>query len=234
MLTYINHIFDNLSNYSKKLDDVTLFQNQKWINIDEIGSRKKLFIFRPDNKLLISINGSVKRGLWEYIDSSTLLIEIDDEPILLRHAFIDDEFLLLNQDSTENYALFIKENENLIKSNTLEEIQEYLENKYSTTHVKGYIDNGFNIKSYKNSKYQILNKLDCFDIAWGNYLEIQIKFDFSINTDSLYFGKSSQKYFLIDKDFKRIYKNTFDEAIDLLYSEALLRINKTKITKSNL
>jgi hypothetical protein len=225
MLTYISHIFENLSNYSKKLDDVTLFQNQKWINIDEIGASKKLFIFRPDNKLLVSIDGKVKKGLWDYIDSSTIILELDEDPILLRHTFIDDEILILNQDSTENYALFIKENEQLKRLNTIEQIKIYLEFKY-----KGILPpiilppEIFPPDVIPSKEYTLLNKQDCFDFAWGDYIKYQIRFLFSITTDAYYFGKSSHKYFYVEKG-ARIYKESLDDIINVLYKEALLRIS---------
>jgi hypothetical protein len=210
MLTYINHFFKDLDTYSKKIDDVTLFQNQKWINIDEIGIRKKLFIFRPDNKLLVSNNGNVKKGLWEYIDSTTILIELDNKPVLLRHSFIDDEFLILNQVSTENYVLFIKENENLKSLNTIEQIKKYIENKY-------YILTD----PYPDKEYKIIRSYKCFDFSWGAYITYEIKFRLSDKNIVYYYGKSSRKYFYIEKDSK-IYKESLDEIIDILYQKSVL------------
>ncbi len=211
MLTYIKHIFTNISNYSKKLDDVTLFQNQKWINIDQIGTRKKLFIFRPENKLLISVNGKVNRGIWEYIDSTTILIEINDEPILLRHAFIDDEFLILNQDNTENYALFIKENDQLKALNTIEQINLYLEKKYLL---------GFGLPDGEH--YKIINQEESFDLALGYHTRFEIIY----NNDNLiydfYKGFSSQRYYYIKPlSHERKYFDTLNDAIDFYHKRYL-------------
>jgi hypothetical protein len=218
MLTYIKHIFSNLNKYSQKLDDITIFQNQKWINIDEIGTRKKVFIFRPDNKLLLSIDGNVKKGSWEYIDSTTIVLEIDNEPILLRHSFIDDEFLILNKDNTDNFALFIKENEALSGLNTLDKINLYIEEKYQRNKLPSIISS--------NKNYKLKNTIECSNLEWGKHIKYEIQFDFSINIDEYYQGNSSGKYFCLDKNGKKQYKKNLDEAIDELYKEALLRISK--------
>ena len=209
MLTYIKHIFTNLSYYSQKLDDETIFQNQKWINIDEIGIRKKLFIFRPENKLLVSVNGNVNRGLWEYIDSTTILIEIDDNPILLRHAFIDDEFLLLNQDNTENYALFIKENTRLKELNTIEQINFYLDNKYR-----------LGLPIPEDNYYKIINQIDEFDLAWGNYTRFEIQFNNENSIYNFYKGNNSQRFFYIKPlSSERKYFDNLQDAIDFYHQQ---------------
>lgn len=211
MLTYISHIFDNLINYSKKLDDVTIFQNQKWINIDEIGTRKKLFIFRPDNKLLVSVNGNVNRGIWEYIDSTTILIEIDDAPILLRHSFIDDEFLLLNQDNTENYALFIKENDQLKALNTIDQIKIYLERKYS-----------LGLELPLINYYNIISQWDSFDLVLGSFTRYEVIFNNENFIYDFYKGHNSQRYYYI-KPFshERKYFDSLQDAIDFYHQRYL-------------
>jgi hypothetical protein len=209
MLTYIKHIFTNLGSYSKKLDDITIFQNQNWINIDEIGIRKKLFIFRPENKLLVSVNGNVNRGVWEYIDSTTILVDIDNDPVLLRHAFIDDEFLLLNQDNTENYALFIKENDKLKGLNTIEQINFYLENKYRLGLPKEH-----------EIYYKIINQIDEFDLAWGNYTRFEVIFNNENLIYDFYKGNDSQRFFYVKPHSnERKYFDNLKDAIDFYHQK---------------
>lgn len=61
MKTFLSDIFPKLQRFSEKLDNITLLTNQHWVSIDEIHSAKTVYIFRPNNELLISTNGKVEK-----------------------------------------------------------------------------------------------------------------------------------------------------------------------------
>jgi len=68
MKTFISDLIPQLQRFSKKLDDLTLLTNQHWVVIDDLGKNKYVYIFRSNNVLLISKNGSVEKrngNIWE-------------------------------------------------------------------------------------------------------------------------------------------------------------------------
>ena len=59
MKTYISDIIPKIQRFSQKLDDLTILTNQHWVSIGEIGQTKRVYIFRAEDKLIISDNGIV-------------------------------------------------------------------------------------------------------------------------------------------------------------------------------
>lgn len=62
MKTFIADIIPRIQKYSQKLDNLTLLTNQHWVVVDEITNSKTVYIFRPNNELLISKNGKVEKA----------------------------------------------------------------------------------------------------------------------------------------------------------------------------
>jgi hypothetical protein len=211
MITYIKQIIPELSKFSKKLDDISVFQNQKWINLDTDSSLKKLYIFRPENKLIISINGDVTIGYWEYIDDCTILISLDGLNRLLRHKFINDEFLILNADNTEDYAFFIKEDESLKHINSMEMILNRINNIAPIPKI--------------DWEYNIISEYDSYDIAWGNFKVFEIQFTYDGSIEKFYKGHLSQKYFYFDFIDGKKYMEKKHDIIELIINNKSKRIS---------
>lgn len=131
MKTYILDIIPKIQRFSQKLDNLTILLNKHWVILDEDTSRKSVFIFREkDNQLLISIDGRIEKGNWEYLGNNSLLIDRKDGSFLFKHGFIDDNVLALKVDGKEEYALLINEQlfEKQIKS--LDKILSFLNERY--------------------------------------------------------------------------------------------------------
>jgi hypothetical protein len=95
MNTYIADIIPRLSNYSKRLDNLTLLADQHWVALNMISHEKCVYIFRRNNELLVSKNGLVERGKWEFIGKDSLLIEVYNISRLFKHGFLDENVLAL-------------------------------------------------------------------------------------------------------------------------------------------
>src|SRR5690554_3687049 len=128
MKTYFSDIIPKLTQFSQKMDDTTLLTNHQWVMISDIG--KTTYIFRTNNDLLISINGIVSRGRWEYLNHRSLLIESNEGTFLLSQEFTNEETLILSLDGSENYAFFINESKFETRINTIQDLLYYLEKKY--------------------------------------------------------------------------------------------------------
>lgn len=136
MKTFIADIIPRIQKFSEKLDNLTLLTNQHWVVVDEIANSKTLYIFRQNNELLISKNGKVEKGKWEYLGNSTLLIDIKEDSYLFRHGFFDENVLALKIDGREEYALLVNESRYDKELNSPERVLGFLQQKYIGSKVK--------------------------------------------------------------------------------------------------
>lgn len=132
MKTFLADIIPSIQRYSKKLDDLSWLNNHHWVSLGDIHDEKKVFIFRSNKQLLISINGIVEKGTWDYIGNQSILIEIKNDSFLLRHGFLDEYIFALKLDGTQSYAFLINETKFNTELNTIQDVLSYLKMRYST------------------------------------------------------------------------------------------------------
>jgi hypothetical protein len=130
MQTFIADIIPKLQSFSKKLDDLTLLTNQHWVVLDELKQSKNVYIFRANNELLISSNGKVEKGKWEYLGNNSLLIDRNEDSYLFKHGFFDENVMALKIDGKEEYALLVNENRFDGELNSVDKVTEFLGSKY--------------------------------------------------------------------------------------------------------
>ena len=130
MQTFIADIIPQLQKFSKKLDDLTLLTNQHWVVLDELENAKNVYIFRSNNELLISSNGKVEKGKWEYLGNNSLLIDRKDDSYLFKHGFFDENVMALKIDGKEEYAFLVNENRFDGELNSKEKVLQFLSNRY--------------------------------------------------------------------------------------------------------
>ena len=130
MKTYLLNAVQRLKNYSQKLDAQTILYDKSWEVFNESGD-KELMIFRANNELLISRNGIIQKGNWELLDISNLIIDVGEKSYLLNAAYIEDQFLALKLDGTEQYMVMIEADmKNRFSLNTVKSIEGYLDDRY--------------------------------------------------------------------------------------------------------
>ena len=146
MKTYILDFFPKIKRLSQKINNLNLLKGKKWIHINDENT-KRIFIFRDNNILLISVNGVVKTGRWEFIDEDLLLLSTGEDSFLYNHGFLDGNLFALNLDSTNEYLLFV--NEKIFNNGltSLKGIKEFVERKY----IMG------NSYQEPKKKYELLN-----------------------------------------------------------------------------
>lgn len=131
MRTYLLDIIPKIKRFSQKLDDLTILTNQHWVVIDEEIDRKVVFIFREKgNQLLISDNGKIEKGTWEYLGNNSILIDRKDGSFLFKHGFIDDYILALKIDGKDEYALLVNEIKFEERINSIPSVLDFLEKRY--------------------------------------------------------------------------------------------------------
>ena len=107
MKEYVRNKIIKFQRSTKKSFAKTNIRDTAWLMLDE-SKDKIVFVFdSEESKLYHSKNGDVKEGKWKFlIDSDTLIISQNSKSTLFNVYFIEDEFMLLNKDSTTFYFVF--------------------------------------------------------------------------------------------------------------------------------
>ncbi len=149
MQTFISDLIPKIQRFSQKLDDLAVLTNQHWVMIDEIERSKNVYIFRSNNELLISSNGEVEKGKWEYLGNNSLLIDKQSKSYLFKHGFFDENVLALKIDGKEEYAFFINENRYHGELNTFDKIIDFLNRKYIHPEVQQALGSQYEVEKPK-------------------------------------------------------------------------------------
>jgi hypothetical protein len=200
--TYISDILPKIKRFSRKLDQLTLLQNQHWVVLDNISESKNVYIFRENNQLLIVQNGKVEKAKWEFLGNDSLLIDKENDSYLFKNGFYDENILALKIDSKEEYAILVNESKYDKELNSYENIIDFLTTKYVDT---GAYINSKGIKSmlYESPKTLEINgnikqeHLSSKTNFWGNNIDrFRITFD-NFETGILY--KDGKGFYIIDE-----------------------------------
>lgn len=110
-----------------------MLTNQHWVLMDNDSSVKTIYIFRNNSDLLLAINENVTRGKWEYLNETSLLIDVSGKSYLFRHGFFDKDVLAIRSNNNKDYSILV--NENLFNNgiNSIEKLEKLLENRYLKT-----------------------------------------------------------------------------------------------------
>jgi hypothetical protein len=216
MKTFIADIIPRIQKFSQKLDDLTKLTNQHWISLGDITDEKRVFIFRDNNQLLISVNGIVEKSTWDYIGNQSILIETKSENYLMRHGFLDEDIFALKLDSKEQYAFFVNETRYKKELNNIQDILNYLENKYlKKADFNKYRDIRLGLPNYIED-----NPIEQKQILGGVFHIIGIHFEDSFR-DFYYFYPKKNKY-SYNKNYKgEIFFDNKDECLRDLYNDRL-------------
>lgn len=144
MQFYLQSILPRLQRFSKQLNDEANFVEIPWAYLDDNGV-KITYLFRRNNDLLVTKQGEVATGRWEYLPSmQSLLIDYEGKRRMYNQGFLDKTVLLLRKEGTE--LLLPLANVSLLPDLN---IGRYLEQRISEK-VEG--------ATYSDSKYSDANK----------------------------------------------------------------------------
>lgn len=113
MKEYLKNISSTLKNYSQSLDKKSILIEKPWTMIDDDMEQQKL-IFKKNHELIISKNGKVQTGKWEYFsEAKSLLIDRGEDKLLCNEAYVDGSVLILRLDGTDNHYFALANSNNL-------------------------------------------------------------------------------------------------------------------------
>jgi len=219
MRTFIADIIPSIQRYSQRLDDLTRLTNQHWVSLGEINDAKKVYIFRTNGQLLISKDGLVDKGSWEYLGNQSLLLDTTEGSYLLKHGFFDENVIALKLDSSNAYAFFVNETKYGNELNNIGDVLKFLTDRYGHFSKSNAGINNDSKSSIDQDPYDftILNEVNDFDLVWGSHTSVEVQYQNGMR-GYVFKGHNSGKYFYSDIVQGIVYSNSKEEAIYQLYN----------------
>jgi hypothetical protein len=239
MNLYLKSIVNQLRNYSATLDKTSILIDKPWALIDEEFEMQKL-IFKKDKELILSKNGQVQIGKWDYFpEAKSLLIERNSDKILCNEAFIDKGVMVLRLDGTDS-RFFILANENVVPdldaNRYLKELR-YQKLKIAETNlIDGKIlevqrEDGWHqprignpvtveAETIEDGKYQLAKQNQYFEIKKGRI--------FKILTETKYTNPSGQEISIQQQDNWKIKYGDYVFMLGRQVDYAIIDFSKTK------
>ncbi len=188
MRLYIDNILPKLRQFSEKLDRKELFIEIPWVIIDDNLNQQK-YIFKKNGDFVMSLNGQVTIGKWEYLAAArSLLIDRIQDKILLNQNFIDSAVMILKMDGVKD--------ENLILANEILlpdlNVADYLKNLF-------YQKNRIIVIKLKTGDFLELNNYDGY--IDGNKVTIQGEL---VSDGYLELAESEKKYLVKDSQIIKV------------------------------
>jgi hypothetical protein len=160
MKQYINNLLPRLKQFSENLDRKELFIEIPWVIVDDNLNQQK-YIFKRNGDLVMSLNGQVTIGKWEYLAAArSLLIDRIQDKVLLNQNFIDSAVMALKMDGFKDDNLILA-NEILLPDLN---VVDYLKNLF-------YQKNNIAVRQLKTGEFLELNNYE----GWINGNKVTIE-----------------------------------------------------------
>lgn len=130
MSKHLHKLLPNLKPFNYDRHHDSLFINKEWVLVNGISKKKSVYTFKDENILEISRKASVIKTSWTLSFNNIFTIETEDGIITVKAFFKDDDILVLNHQDKDDFALFINTTNHLEDLNSVEDIQDYLKEKY--------------------------------------------------------------------------------------------------------
>lgn len=129
MKTYLLDILNKYNRFSESLDVKTILCNKSWLAFNDTGD-KELYIFQENGSLIVSINGKVTNGTWQYISTNkSIILSFKGQAYMLHPSFFDKTIFALQQDGTNRYVFMIDEQQSQsFQPKSLTELSAYFKN----------------------------------------------------------------------------------------------------------
>lgn len=131
MASYIFELFPDLKPFDYNLHYEDFFLNKNWVLVNGINHKKAIYVFKDENTLSITENDTVTETSWCITIKNTFSIDTEDGLITVKAYFKDTDVLVLNHKNTDDFALYINEENYNEDLNNIEDVQKFLHEKYT-------------------------------------------------------------------------------------------------------
>lgn len=127
MKTYLINSLINIKKTNRSFDYISIIKSHEWVVLNDDNSNVEKLLFVDDKRVLVSNNGKSSYSQWEYIKTNaSLTIGKGDSKYLLSIIVCNNDIIVLNIDSTNNYCFFINTKSETLRNANFETIQWYL------------------------------------------------------------------------------------------------------------
>ncbi len=130
MSAYLHNTIPNLKPFDYDRHHDSHFINQQWVLVNGISKKKAIYTFRDNNILEIERKDATITTSWTISIQNIFTIETEDGIITVKAYFKDDDILVLNHQDKEEFAMYINTTNYSEDLNSIEDIQDYLKDKY--------------------------------------------------------------------------------------------------------
>jgi len=130
MQDYLHRTIPNLQPFVFELHFDTHFINQNWVLVNGICNKKSVYTFKTGNILEITRKNQVITTSWTLKIENVFSIETEDGLINVKAYFKDNDILVLNNQDKQEFALYINTTNYEYEVNSIEDIQDFLKEKY--------------------------------------------------------------------------------------------------------
>ncbi|WP_243472264.1 hypothetical protein [Winogradskyella sp. MH6] len=130
MSAYLHNTIPNLKPFDYERHHDSHFINQQWVLVNGISKKKAIYTFRDNNILEIERKDATITTSWTISIQNIFTIETEDGIITVKAYFKDDDILVLNHQDKEEFAMYINTTNYSEDLNSIEDIQDYLKDKY--------------------------------------------------------------------------------------------------------
>lgn len=247
---FLKTIIPKINSLANSIVDISLIKDKSWFLVNEYKAGEKLiYLFKSNFDLLIVKNGHISKGKWESVVHSTnsLIIEHESSALFYNILFISIEYLILQQDGTNEYLFFVKQDKyDFSQDHKL--LEDFLDNYIQHLKYQINIDNKSsdnlavsssispfkkeiesdlksniesNPKVNKSARKILPDKLE-------KNMSVLISEDFVVS-DRLFHPKKINGYWgYVDDNEKHVIDNIFDDAFPYFESMAAIVFNGKK------
>ncbi|WP_400079278.1 hypothetical protein [Winogradskyella sp. R77965] len=130
MIQDLHETIPNLKPFDYSIHNDSNFLDQKWVLVNGIAEKKSTYIFKKDNVLEIYRKDNIIETSWNIHFQNIFTIETEDGRATVKAYLKDEDILVLNDQSKDEFALFINTSNYADELNSMDDVQDYIKYKY--------------------------------------------------------------------------------------------------------
>jgi ribosomal protein L24 len=130
MIKDLHNTIPNLKPFDYSIHNDSNFIDQHWVLVNGIAEKKSTYVFKKDNVLEIYRKDNVIETSWNIHFQNIFIIETEDGKATVKAYLKDEDILVLNDQTKDEFALFINTSNYANELNSMDDVQDYIKFKY--------------------------------------------------------------------------------------------------------